>query len=172
MTTLSENTQITMTNEPISLYGPIEPIPEDYKPRVLITDEQFEAICEKSEKPTAEEKFFGRDYAVDQFLRCIRKAHAGDYRSTDEVLMELPDKRLKDLFSGLDSCSCCWRHCHKTPVSHDSWEDRSQLGVATEEMVSERNCFCYCRLAKRSIRRAFFSKPDAGRDSPLEYEEE
>ncbi len=149
------------------IYGPIDPIPENYKPKVLISDEEYNTICDKrdkGEKLTCADEFFGRDYVVDQSLRCIGSE---DYESMDAFMMKLSDKRLADLFAGLETCSCCWRHCHNTPERYDSWEDRNQLDVATIEMVSERNCFCHCRMVKRSIRWAFFAnkKLDEAPDS-------
>lgn len=162
-------------HESIAFYGPIHgpcaSLPEDYVPAVLISDEKFEAICAKrdrGEKVTAEDRFFSRDYVVDQFCRDMKKLYVDDYSSMTEVLSEYPNERLANLFWGLRSCSCCWRHCHNRPVSLDSPEDESMLDRVTEEMVSERNCKCYCRSAKRFIRRAFLSK----KVSALEWEKE
>ena len=155
--------------------GPAMPLPEDYKPYVMISDAEFAAMCEKrnrGENVSKKERFYGRDYVVDQFHRCVEKAFAEDYPSTTEVLAELPVQRLADLFWGVDSCTCCWRHCHKRPVAIDSMEDTCRLDVATEEMVSQRGCYCHCRSVRRFIRRAYFLKKEDEVDkSPLEWEE-
>ena len=154
-------TQVESVDFTGPLFGAVSPLPEDYTPKVLLSDEEYEAICvkrENGEKLSKADEFFGRDYVVAQFRGCTKKAYAENYLTTDAVLAELSEKRLADLFVGLKKCSCCWRHCHNTPVSHDSWEDRSQLDVATVEMVSDRNCHCYCRMAKRAIRRVFLAK--------------
>ena len=134
------------------LFGPILQLPEGYKPKVLISDEEYEAICvklEKGEKLSNADKFFGRDYVVDQFLR-----------SSADGLVGMTEERLANLFAGVKSCSCCWRHCHNAPSTYDSCEDRSHL--ATAEMVSDRNCHCHCRMTRRAIRRAFFTKRAGG----------
>jgi hypothetical protein len=165
-------------HESIAYYGPIHgpcaSLPEDYVPAVLISDEQFDAICAKrdrGEEVTAKDRFFGRDYVVDQLHRNTKKVYLDGYNSLTEVLADMPNERLANLFWGLKSCSCCWRHCHNRPVAFDSPEDESALDRVTVEMVSERDCKCHCRSAKRFIRKAFLSKKTFP-VSPLEWEME
>jgi hypothetical protein len=148
--------------------APIHEVPENYVPEVLISDEKFDEIYTKWVSGSKKNRFFSsapkdmlfaRDYAINQF-------HQLPCGLLTETLAELPTERLESLFWALNGCSCCWRHCHNKPVAVDSMEDRSMLDVATVEMVSERNCYCYCRMAKRFLRRAYFSDAHVPSDLP------
>ncbi len=137
--------------------GPIAPVPENYIPKVLITDEEYDMIYANGENADKAEKFYARDYVVDQLHKYSDKALSGE--STEDVLVKLPKEHLKKLFWGVSNCSCCWTHCHNKPIAIDSWEDRSMLDVATEEMIRSDRCHCHCRMAKRMFRRAYFDVP-------------
>jgi hypothetical protein len=143
------------------LHGPVDAVPENYVPETIITDAEFDAIYEKRENVTVEERFLSRDYVIEVFHECSREGFERG-TSTMDALSDLSKARLDALFWGLASCTCCWRHCHNTPVKVDSLVDKSALEVATKEMVSERHCHCYCRMAKRMIRRVYL---DAGSDA-------
>lgn len=158
--------------------GPVMPLPEDYEPYVMISDAEFAAMCEKrdrGENVSKKERFYGRDYVVDHYKRSLDLIYRlPEYESHTlyDYYSELPKEELSNLFWGLDSCTCCWRHCHKRPLAVDSMEDRNMLDVATVEMVSENSCKCYCRHIKRHLRRGFFLKKEDEVDkSPLEWEE-
>jgi hypothetical protein len=160
-----------------SAYGPIQAVPENYAPEVLISDEEFDGIYARRATATNAEKFHARDYVVVQFHQCTRTANTDPdgQKSTQEVFATLPTERLEALFWGLKACTCCWRHCHNKPTEIDSWENKSALDVATEEMVQARDCFCHCRIAKRILRRAYFSEEHLPSDLPdlerLSFEE-
>jgi hypothetical protein len=138
-------------------HGPVSEVPEDYVPEVLISDHEFEKIFNNRNAVTNEELFHARDYVVDQFHQCAEIACNDGYPSTQSVLEMFSLERLEALFWGLESCSCCVRHCHNTPIAVNSEENASILDVVTEEMVFKRDCHCHCRMAMRMIRRAYMS---------------
>jgi hypothetical protein len=140
-----------------SIYGPVHSIPENYKPEVMISDEEFNSLYSSTEKPTFEQQFRARDYSVAHFNNYVNTALSED-KSVVDHLSELPEERLRSLFWGLVHCSCCWRHCHNVPVAIDTKEELSMLEVATTDMINDYSCFCHCRSGKRFLRQAFFNK--------------
>jgi hypothetical protein len=153
--------------------GPISGVPEDYKPEVMISDEEFDAIYSHHKTATNEELFHARDYSLLQFKKVVERIYEDEtYGCPEDLLMTFPKERLRALFWGVDGCSCCWTHCHKRPVAIDSWNDQSMLDRATQGEIDASRCHCYCRMWKRKLRRAFFEVPDMPQLIEIESDDE
>lgn len=154
--------------------GPIAEVPEDYVPEVLISDEEFEAIYALGDKASKADKFHARDYAVDQFLKTVRKSYEEGWACPDDLFMQNSRGRLRALFWAAKDCSCCWRHCHKRPVAVDSWVDQSMLDRVTQAEIDESRgrCFCHCRSLKRHCRFSFWGEDQGAELAELHSDEE
>ncbi len=131
----------------------------------ILSDSDFEKLYETKDNITGEQKTAVRDYALSKFddiCGTVPPSH-----STEEILSEMPTERLESLFWGLTNCYCCWRHLHNAPISLESQENTNVLDVATVDMVRTNNCSCKCRLAKRFLRRAYFSEKHIPTELPL-----
>jgi hypothetical protein len=146
--------------------GPIMGVPEDYKPEVVITDEEFDALYAGRNEPVSRDtrkknQFLARDYSLVQFEKTVKKIYEDwceTYRCPEELLVTFPKDRLRALFWGVDSCSCCITHCHKAPGAIDTRGDRDMTDRFTAEEIEGSRCHCHCRMWKRKLRRAFFEE--------------
>jgi hypothetical protein len=173
------------------LNGPISGVPENYKPEVVLSDEEFEAIYASRNDPISQDtkrknKFLVRDYSLVQFEKVVEKIYEDwceTYSCPEEYLMTLSKDRLRALFWGVKGCTCCWTHCHKAPVDIDTWDDKDMTDRVTQGEIDASRCHCHCRMWKRKLRRAFFEVPtmpqlveveeeDDDKTQPLESESE
>ncbi len=146
-------------------------IPADYKPDVVISDEEFEKLYANKYNITMEQKMLARDYSLNFICRLLENSYKYDEMNSEpfsltNVLLEFPTGKLESLFWGLRNCKCCWRHLHNTPVSLDSEENSYVLDVVTAEMIESCDCGCFCRMYKRFLRRAYFSEKHIPEDLP------
>jgi hypothetical protein len=136
-------------------------VPDNYIPEVILSENEYNDIYNGNLnlRLPAEQRLHVRDYAIIQYRYAIGLAVA-NRRCVDEQLAELPSEKLKALFWGVDPCTCCWRHRHNMPVAIDSLDDSTVLDRITEQQLLDcgDSCKCYCRAAKRAIRRAYFRK--------------
>ena len=126
--------------------------------------EEFEHLYSNKDKITQEQKTEACLYVLNTFNQ-INKFKPQNI-SMEDSLSEMSSKCLDSLFWGLTHCNCCWRHLHNTPIALDSQENSNVLDVATIEMTKKDNCGCHCRMAKRFLRRAYFSEKHIPEDLP------
>ncbi len=144
-----------------NIYGPIMGVPEGYVPEVVLSDEEFDAIYARRATASKSDRFHARDYVAVKFDEAVHKCFEEDskYSCVDDVLAELPKERLRALFWGVDSCSCCITHAHKAPSKVDTWKDRNMADRFTMEEILQSRCHCHCRAIKRRCRLAFMGVP-------------
>ena len=141
-------------------FGPVRAVPDNYTPKVVLSDEQYDALYASTSKLSPEQRFYARDYAVLEFQKAFCLAsQGGNFQPVDTFLAQnVSSSRLEALFWGLNSCTCCWRHVHNAPVAVNSDDNSNMLDRITHDQLSAcgKVCRCYCRSAKRELRRAFF----------------